>query len=236
MYRPFSFVTAPFRTVLLWLVLVDLTFMLVNVALVFAVRADLIAEVPRLLKVTQDRSLPEGFNYLKWATISFSLIWLALRDKWLAPLLWAAVFAIIFLDDSFQLHEWLGHDVATKASLPSAPYLSGDDLGELIVFVLLGCFVSGSGMVLLFRSGAPGRALTLRYLFVIAALAVFGVGVDALHRSVVDLVTNTALETILPQIAGLIEDGGEMLVGSLAVALTLAADPIAPSLSGRAPT
>ncbi len=236
MYRPFSFVTAPFRTILLWLVLVDLTFMLANTVLVFAVRADLIAEVPKLLKVTQDRSLPEGFNYLKWAVISFSLVWLALRDRWLAPLVWAAVFAIIFLDDSLQIHEWLGHDVSVRASLPSEPYLSGDDLGELIVFVLLGSLVAGTGLVLLFRSGAPGRALTLRYMLVIAALAVFGVGVDALHRSVVDLVANTALETILPQIAGLIEDGGEMLVGSLAVALTLAADPVAPPLSDRAPT
>jgi hypothetical protein len=226
-YRPFSFLKLSFRTMLVRLLLVDLTLILLNIVAVFAFKAHLIAEVPELLKVTHDLSLPEDFNYLKWALIATALFWMAYRDRWLTPFLWGIIFVMILLDDAFQIHEMLGHDVSLEANLPSTSLLIADDLGELLVFAFMGLVALGIAVTSFAQKGAFSRTMTIRYVLIVIGLGFFGVGIDAFHQMVVHLVTDTALETILPQMMGLVEDGGEMLVGSLALALTLTADPVA---------
>ena len=213
---------------LIALVAVDFAFILVHILAGIAVRAHLIAEVPDILRVTSDLSLPEDFNYLKWGLITISLIWLAIRDRWWPPFLWAIVFAMILLDDSFQLHEWLGHEVSVEASLASNAYLFADDMGEIAVFGLMGLTVVAIMATSFTRKGSLARKLGLRYATIIGGLALFGVGIDAMHQMIAHLVEGGWLETVLPQLTGVFEDGGEMVVGSLALALTLAADPIAP--------
>jgi hypothetical protein len=227
-YRPFSFLTLSFRTMLVRLWLVDAGFILLNILAVFAFKEHLIAAVPEILKVTHDLTLPEDFNYLKWALIAIALFWVALRDRWLTPFLWAIIFVMILCDDAFQIHEWLGHDVSIAARLPSTSLLFADDLGELVIFGLMGLVAVGIAVASFIQKGPLSRAMTLRYALIVCGLAFFGVGVDAIHQMVVHLVTNTVLETILPQVMGLIEDGGEMVVGSLALAMTLTRDPVAP--------
>jgi hypothetical protein len=213
---------------LVLLVLADVTLILLNVAAVLAFKAELIAEVPELLKVTHDLSVPEDFNYAKWAVIVVALLWMAFRDRWLTPVLWAVVFMMILLDDAFQVHEWLGHDVAIALGLPSNSLLYGDDFGELVVFGLMGLVALGIAVTSFAQKGPLARVMTLRYALVVVALGFFGVGVDAFHQMVVHAVTGSFFETILPQLMALFEDGGEMIVGSVALALTLTADPVAP--------
>jgi hypothetical protein len=226
-YRPFSFVTLQFRTLLTRLLLVDAAFILLNILAVLAFKAHLIAEVPDLLKVTHDLTLPEDFNYLKWGTIALALFWMAYRDRWLTPFLWGIVFVMILLDDSIQIHEMLGHDISVAERLPSTSLLYADDLGELIVFGLMGLIALGIAVTSFSQKGATSRKMTIRYICIVCGLAFFAVGLDALHQMVVQATIGTALETILPQVMGLLEDGGEMVVGSLALAITLAADPVA---------
>jgi hypothetical protein len=228
--RPFQFLTVPFRTLLVAMILVDLGFVLLNILAVAAKKAALIAEVPELLKVTHDASLPEDFNYLKWAVIVIALTWLAVRDRWLPPLLWAVVFVMILLDDSLQLHEWIGHEISDKSGLPSNSLLYADDLGEILVFVIMGLVVAALAATLFTQKGAAARVISLRFSLIMVGLGFFGVGVDAVHQMVAHLVENTTLASLLPQILGLIEDGGEMIVGSIAVAITLAADPVHPAV------
>lgn len=228
LYRPFSFVTMSFRTMLVLLVAADVTLILLNILAVLAFKAGLLAEVPELVKVTHDLSLPEDFNYAKWAVIVIALLWLTLRDRWLTPILWAIVFMMILLDDAFQVHEWLGHDVAVALGLPSNSLLYGDDFGELVVFGLMGAVALGIAVTSYAQKGPSARVMTLRYALVVAGLGFFGVGADAIHQMVVHFVVGSFFETILPQLMALFEDGGEMIVGSLALALTLTADPVGP--------
>lgn len=224
--RPFSFVTVSLRTLTISLVLVDLLFITMNLVASAAAREHLILQVPDFLRVTRDNSLPEDFNYIKWGVISVALIWMSIRDRWLAPFLWAVIFALLLFDDSLQLHERLGHELAVRADLPSYQMLAGDDVGELLVFALLGGIVLALTTFLLTRKGADIRLLSLRYLVVILALGFFGVGLDAMHQVVAHFVEGTFVDTVLPQILGVAEDGGEMIVGSIAMAVTLAADPL----------
>jgi hypothetical protein len=222
--RPFAFVRLSFGTLLAALVLVDLGFILVNAIAIGLHQLGVIDAVPEMLRITQDRALPEDFNYLKWTIIVLALVWMSVRDHWLPPLLWAVVFAMILADDSFQLHEWLGSTIAALIELPSSTYFYADDLGEMLAFGVMGLIALALTATLFTRHGAPARALSLRYGLVILALGGFGVGVDAMHQLASHYAEGTAVATLISQIFGMIEEGGEMIVASIAVAMTLASD------------
>lgn len=224
--RPFAWVNLSFAALLAAFVLIDLGFILANALAIGLHQFHLIDAVPEMLRITQDRALPEDYNYLKWAIIVIALVWVSIRDRWLPPALWAAVFAMILADDSMQLHERLGAVIAASTELPSSTYFYADDIGEMLVFVLMGLVALALTATLFTRRGVSARALSLRYGLVILALGGFGVGVDAVHQFVSHFAEGTSVATLLSQISGMIEEGGEMLVASLAVAMTLASDQI----------
>jgi hypothetical protein len=219
--RPFRFIGQSFKTLFVAFVLVDLGLILVNVLAVVAQQYGVIDAVPEALRITQDGAIPEDFNYLKWAIIAISLAWLAVRDHWFAPLCWALIFVTILADDSLQLHEQFGAALSSWTGLPSSTYFYADDLGEILAFGAMGLMAFGIAAALYFRSGADGRALSLRYVFVVVALGGFGVGVDAVHQLVSHVSDGTSVATILSQLFGMAEEGGEMIVASFAVAMTL---------------
>ncbi|MFM7444385.1 MAG: hypothetical protein ACKO2N_10810, partial [Tabrizicola sp.] len=188
------------------LLAIDVGFIIVNIAAVLAAKAHVIAAVPEMLKVTHDLALPEDFNYVKWAVIAAALIWLSIRDRWLPPLLWAVVFLMILADDSLQFHETLGHAMSTALDLPSNAMLYGDDLGEVAVFGIMGLIALGLGIAAFSQSGRASRVLGLRYCIVIAGLGFFGVGIDTAHQIIVHLLNGTWFDTVLQQIAGMLED------------------------------
>jgi hypothetical protein len=219
--RPFRFVGQSFKTLFIAFVAIDLGFILLNILAIGAHYFSLIDAVPDALRITQDGALPEDFNYLKWAFIVLSLAWLALRDKWLVPFGWALVFAMILADDSMQLHEQFGAAIASSPWVPHSDVFYASNVGEIIAFVIMGLIALGIGTVLFRSSRAPGRALSLRYAVVLVVLGGFGVGVDAAHQLVSNVTEGTAFATILSQLFGMLEEGGEMIVASFAVAMTL---------------
>ncbi len=220
--RPFRFVGLSLKTLLIAFVTIDLGFILLNAAAIAAHHFGMIDAVPGVLKITQDGALPEEFNYLKWGVIAISLIWLALRDHWLAPLSWALIFLMILADDSMQLHEQLGAALSSWSELPSSTYFYADDLGEILAFAVMGLFAFGLAGVLYWRSGAAGRVLSLRCAVILMALGGFGVGIDAIHQLVSHMAEGMPFGTLLSQLFGMVEEGGGMIVASFAAALTLA--------------
>lgn len=224
--RPFPAVTLSFRTLFLALLAIDLAFILCNVIAALAKDLALVSAVPPMLKITEDRSIPEYFNYLEWLVIFAGLLWLGLRDRWLAPLLWSAVFFLILIDDSFQVHEQIGRLVSTYLALPDFTLFYGSDIGEIIVFSAMGALAIGITLILLTRRDMVSRWLSRRYFLIVLALAFFGVGVDAMHSIIAHMTEGTRFAMVLAQLFGMIEDGGEMVIASLAVAMTLAPDDL----------
>lgn len=222
MVRPFSAVSVSFRTLVIWLIAVDVGLILLNVVAFLLAKASIIASVPNILKITQDASLGEDFNYLKWAVIVVALVWMALRDHWLAPFAWAGVFAMILADDSLQFHENIGSLISSDSKLPSNSLLYGSDLGEIIVFLAMGLIAVILTVMMFSRRGAMARIMSVRYLYVLAGLGFFGVGIDALHQVISHFALDHPAVAFLAPVFGLLEDGGEMLVASVATALTLA--------------
>ncbi|HEY6919624.1 MAG TPA: hypothetical protein VI412_10185 [Tabrizicola sp.] len=226
MDRPFRFLTAPFPTVLLWFTSVDLVFILVHGVGFLLHRAGLTGDVPHLLRISDDWALPESFNYLKWLIIILALTRVALRDRWWTPCAWALVFLLILADDSLQVHETFGRLIAESANLQAGFMVEASDLGELVVFGLMGLSVlllTGASFT---SAGARSRGLSIFYGLIIVGLGFFGVGIDFIHQAVVyDGTAHPALD-FWKHVFAMIEDGGEMLVASLAAAFTLAPLPL----------
>lgn len=200
--HPLSISTEVYRPVLIVLVGIDLFLIAVH-----CIAGVTLERIPPLWNIALDFSLAEILSYFKWA-ICAALLFLAWRRSGIATLgAVALIFAVITLDDSLQIHENFGALYAGGAERST----NRQDIGELIAFGLIGGLLSGPLIWSLWRSGMTGLNAIAGILCLIALLAVFGIGVDALHM-------------VLPRFPGsvqlldLVEDGGEMIVGSILVA------------------
>jgi hypothetical protein len=165
-------------------------------------------ELPPLLNISRDQSLPEMFNYGQAALCALLLLGLWLRAREHVFLAWSLVFGFVTLDDATRFHERGGLLLADIFDLVSLPGLRARDTGEIIAW-------SAAALCILvpllwsFRQSRPReRGFGSVFLLLFACLVGFAVVVDMLH-----LMTGSKL-------VGYVEDGGEML--SIAVACSCA--------------
>lgn len=159
------------------------------------------------VSVTKNWGYPEIFQYLKAGFVAACFFWLGSNYKRPQLYSWAVVFLYVLLDDSVEIHEYLGYHAGTI--LESADIPGGKTLGELLIFGLLGLIIFIPLFYYYFRSGHRELKILSQDLFMLfVAMLFFGIGVDVLHDM-------TETGTVLNGILGLVEDGGEMLVMSL---------------------
>jgi hypothetical protein len=187
-----------------------------------------------MLDIGSDRTLAEWANYLKWLACLI-LLWRAWRLH-RAPVLLAClpVFLGILIDDAFQYHESRGPVYKDLLGLQPLWGLAATGVGQLIAFGLMGlvsALILGAG----FAASAPsGRAIGLRFLALFAALILVGVGVDALHEAVA--AASHLRYGGLPGIAlTIVEEGGELVLASLAVAYCAGLVVFTPQASAAPP-
>jgi hypothetical protein len=214
-----------FRDVLSALVAIDLGMIVANGIAFVLHRKQAIAEIPHWMDVAADWSLPEMFNYFKWLMIVVALLAIASRERAWSAVVWAAVFLMIFLDDAFQLHESLGTGLAASADFRNMAYFRGQDFGEIAIFGLMGLVVALLLIKHSPRKGTLSYVLAKRYLTIVGGLVVFGVLVDAAHIVIQMMTAGYRYGWPISYAIGLIEDGGEMVVASFAVAVTLVSVP-----------
>ena len=169
--------TTVYRHVLYALVAMDLLLIGLYVVLSVMARANwLIQEVPGRFDISEDRGLPESFNYAKWFVIVTCLAATFRRTR--VPLFasLATIFLLVLLDDSLGIHEQVGDRLA---------YLTGwDQLGELIAFGVLGMIslaILVPGLSNLPRAVWPQA---VRFIGVLLGLVLCGVVIDFAHASI----------------------------------------------------
>lgn len=160
--------------------------------------------------VSFDGGYPEFFQYVKFGWAVLLLVTAAwLRRAW-SLLVWVPLFAFLALDDMLRIHERYGSQMPGTGALADLTGLGEQELGELLFMVAVGLTalaLMGLGWVL---GTADVRATLLDVALLVGLLAFFGVGVDLLHAGV-----GGGWATV---VAGLVEDGGEMVALSLIVA------------------
>lgn len=156
-----------------------------------------------------DRGYAEVYGYIKFFWIVLLLAWLAHKKRQLVYGVGALLFFYFLLDDSLQIHETAGGQIAEWAGMLQAYGLRGKDFGELTVSALVGVFFLVVGWVAYRHSNAFARRVGLYLLAGVFALAIFGVGADMLHQLLGGQFpwTNTPLL--------ILEDGGELMVISV---------------------
>jgi hypothetical protein len=165
--------------------------------------------------IQDDRSGGEAIQYAKalWIALAFLLIALLRRSAGYVP--WALLFTYIVLDDVFQLHELLGRDIAIALDYPELLGLRPDDLGELTFYAIALAVILPLLAAAYLWGSREFRTLSVNMAILLVVLGVFGVVFDMAHI----MVTGSSVE----QLAGVLEDGGEMIVMSVIAAFALVA-------------
>lgn len=149
-------------------------------------------------------SVPEVFNYLKWALLAVVLA--ATSRRYADPLLavLAALFLVVLLDDSLQLHERAGGMIAGF-------FGTDDNLAQVTGEVAYWLATAAVFVVLIFfgwRASSPDiRRAVLPLAVLFGGVAMCGAGFDvlqALSRS----------GSLFSAALGILEDGGEMAFAS----------------------
>lgn len=220
MDRPFPRIALPFRSVLLLFLAIDICFILIHGVGWATFRLGWTPEITHAFRISDDRSIPESFNYVKWTILVLALGWISLRDRWLTAFLWSVVFLLILLDDSLKIHETFGAMIAGQLGLEDGKTaLDPADVGELIYAAIVGSLVATLAAISFFRADAVSRHLSLVMTLVLGAFAFFSVVMDAVQRIAINAYPQIGF---LQDFFALVEESGEMFVASTAAALLLA--------------
>ncbi|MCK6626249.1 MAG: hypothetical protein L6R45_13875 [Anaerolineae bacterium] len=157
--------------------------------------------------IQTDRGFAEVFQYLKGYWIVLMFFWLSLAKSY-SYLAWLCLFAYLVVDDSFELHERLGLVVANYFDYQPMLMLRVWDFGELTASAIMGTvFLTMVGVVYYWGSD-DFRRTCKRLVILLLLLVFFGVLVDMIHIMI-------STSSIFHELAGLLEDGGELLVMSV---------------------
>ena len=167
------------------------------------------------LSIESDGSIPEIFNYLKWAASAVACAYAFSRSREPLYLAWAMLFFYFLLDDANRIHEQLGTRLEMAFDLGPALGLRGQDFGELAVSLPVGAVLLGVMAVVYWKADNSdgSKRFTQRQLPWLAVLIFCGVVVDMLHSQIGIFGLPT-----LTRIFGVIEDGGEMIAASFLTA------------------
>lgn len=204
--------TLPNRHILFLLLGTDLLFFLMHM-LRSLPGIDLIPILEEsAFSITEDHSLGEGFQYIKefWIALLFSVLVFRFGKRTLLG--WVLFFLYILLDDMLVIHESVGAFGGQYIQLPAGfdafPRLRAQDFLESAYLLTVGGIILLTIIVLYLRSTPEMRAPQKNIFLLLVALVAFGVGVDFIDRF--------ANSEVLLFLLKFIEDGGEMLVMSVA--------------------
>ena len=169
-----------------------------------------------LFSLVQDSSLPEYFQYLKWLVIAVLFIVISIKQSSLTYIAWTLLFLYLLFDDSLELHEKYGADFIQY--IKSAPPLGlrKQDVGELIVTAIAGGFLFTILAWAYLIGSEIFKKVTKEMLILIAILALFGVVIDMLGQTFGSMLDSiNASKRLFDFLYGILEDGGEMFIGSI---------------------
>ena len=162
--------------------------------------------------IERDGSFSEMSEHLEMALCAVLTTACFARTRQPIYLGMAAIYVCILFDNKMGLHEDLGGVVSSLFPAAGASPLPGQALGELAIFAAFAMAGSVLGPWSWQRSTGEHRAAGSLFALLIAALAVFAVGVDGVHE---------AFSERAKWLVGVVEDGGEMLVLSAHCAFVL---------------
>lgn len=155
-----------------------------------------------------DGGYAEFYQYLKWCALTFLTARLVWVHGFSAFFFWSLVFLYCLLDDVLGVHEVFGHELVKMLGAEQWLGLRIQDIGELMLWVLMGILILLPIAWQYFRANDAFRVFTRDMFALLMALGFFGAFVDFVHGSF-------DLGAYLNAFLAIIEDGGEMLMASV---------------------
>ncbi|WP_434810267.1 hypothetical protein [Microbacterium sp. bgisy189] len=175
------------------------------------------APLPALLSPFDDSSLLEAWELVLTLIAAAAVGWAGWRRRDGLLIAWMLVLLVIAGDNRLRWHERAGHALGPALEPFAVGPVEGRHLGELAFWLVVGVCSLLAFAIGLRRRTANGVIATVVLATLLAALAVFAVVVDLVH-----VVTRSNL-------AGFAEDGGELLVVTLA-SVTAVAVAVSPAV------
>lgn len=169
-----------------------------------------------LFSLVQDSSLSEYFQYLKWLIIAILFIVISIKQSSLTYIAWTLLFLYLLFDDSLELHEKYGADFIQYINSTPPMGLRKQDVGELIVTAIAGGLLFTILAWAYLKGSEIFKNVTKEMLILIAILALFGVVIDMLGQTFGSMLDSiNASKRLFDFLYGILEDGGEMFIGSI---------------------
>lgn len=169
-----------------------------------------------LFSLTEDGAAPEDFMYLVEFICAAACLYAYGKSGQKVFLFFALLFGFITFDDSFAYHERLGevfehrlHDFGVSDG--------AETLGELIAWAIAGVLFLPPLAWCLLRMQPSERGIYLVFALLFAGLVFFAIGMDLVHsvsKQVLD--RHSSIVRLIRQALGRIEDGGELVMVTLA--------------------
>lgn len=179
------------------------------------------------LRIDREYSIWAYYGYAKLAIIALLMSAVYISTRLISYLYLAIVFTYTTLDDALQLHEQAGREIVTSGILPQSGGFIDIAFGETAYFLLTGVII----LSLLFfairsaeDSQKPQVILMVLLMLLIGFFAVF-----------INLIEGVMTDTsrFAKKLLSLMDDGGELIVSSFAVAYALSIWQQRPRRSSR---
>lgn len=164
----------------------------------------------RLYSLEKDLGFAEMYQYFKWFWIILLLTYTSITRRSLCFIAWVLVFSYFLLDDALSIHETFGFLLSRNLGIAPIPGLRPEDYGEFAVSAAVGMLLLSFVTWAYVKGGQAFRKMSRDLLLLILILAFFGVVVDMMH--VVSYQMGLDMTSFILVV---LEDGGEMFVGSL---------------------
>ena len=164
----------------------------------------------RLYSLEKDLGFAEMYQYVKWFWIILLLTYTSITRRSFCFIAWVLVFSYFLLDDALSLHETVGLLISRNLGITPILGLRPEDYGELAVSAAVGLLLLSFVTWAYVKGGQAFRKMSRDLLLLILILAFFGVVVDMVH--VVSYQSDLDMTSFF---LAVLEDGGEMIVGSL---------------------
>lgn len=162
--------------------------------------------------LSQDRGYSEIFQFVKEFWIATLLFYCAIAGKRALPAAWGMFFSFLLADDALLLHEHLSKKLDGYVGFVPMLGFRGQDFAELAILIPAGILLTAVIFLAYYISDKASRRDYSGFFYILALLVFFGGFMDMIH--------SLAASKVVAILFGTLEDGGEMVVVSLAAWLS----------------
>lgn len=153
----------------------------------------------------------EVFSFAQLFILTGILARTGLWTKQPVYLSWTVIYFFVLIDDSFNIHGYLGGLLAPSLPIAEVVGLTPQHAGELLSWLGIGCFAAAGLIQASSHTQIEHRRICQPLYWTFGLLLFFAVGMDTVHQAF------GPLRALVDGLLSMVEEGGEMVAVSLTI-------------------